>query len=338
MILVTGGAGYIGSHTCVALLDAGYDITVVDNFANSNPKAIERIKSITGKDFPFYQIDVCDYDALDRVFFLHNIDVVIHFAGLKAVGESVAKPLMYYEQNLTSTIALLHVMQRHDTKHLIFSSSATVYHADNAMPLTEDSRLGCINPYGWTKLFNEQIITDTIKAQKNASAVLLRYFNPIGAHPSGNIGEDPLGIPNNLFPYITQTAVGKLNSLPVYGNDYDTPDGTGIRDYIHVMDLAEGHVAAVKYVKKHKGTHAFNLGTGEGTSVMEMIHAFEAVSGVKIKYHIVARRPGDLPIGYADPSHAEKELRWKAQKTLQESCADSWRWQSKNPNGYQSES
>ena len=325
MILVTGGAGYIGSHTCVELLKNGYEVIVADNFSNSNPGVIERVKKITGKDFLFYEMDVCDETALDRLCKAHPIDCVIHFAGLKAVGESVAKPVSYYSNNICSTLALLKAMEKHGIKQIIFSSSATVYSGENKMPLTEDSARGCINPYGWTKFMCEQIISDTVTANEGWSAILLRYFNPIGAHESGIIGEDPSGIPNNLMPYIAQVATGKLKQLSVYGADYDTADGTGVRDYIHVCDLAAGHVAAIKH--KEKGTHVFNLGTGQGTSVLEMIHNFENVNGIKVPYKIADRRPGDLAVCYADPSKAEKVLGWRAEKTLEEACADSWRWE-----------
>ena len=334
MILVTGGAGYIGSHTCIELLKNGYHIVVVDNFANSNPEAVKRVKEISGKDFPFYELDVCDAVALDEVCSKHRFNCVIHFAGLKAVGESVAIPLAYYENNVGSTITLLETMTKHDIPHIIFSSSATVYTEGSPMPLTEDATLGCTNPYGWTKFMCEQIIRDTVAARENWSAVLLRYFNPIGAHESGRIGEDPSGIPNNLLPYIAQTAVGKRQELSVYGNDYDTADGTGVRDYIHVTDLATGHVAAVKYSLETEGTHAINLGTGHGTSVLEMVHAFERVNGVKVPYRMVDRRPGDIATCYADPVKAEKLLGWKTKKTLDEALADTWRWQKNNPGGY----
>jgi len=334
MILVTGGAGYIGSHTCVELLKNGYDIVVADNFSNSQPEAIERVKKIAGKDFDFHQIDVCDEDALDKVCSKYQPECVIHFAGLKAVGESVSLPLSYYENNVVSTIKLLKVMKKHDIKHIIFSSSATVYSANNTMPLTEDSNLGCSNPYGWTKYMCEQIITDAMFAAKNGSAVLLRYFNPIGAHESGLIGEDPLGIPNNLLPFLAQTAVGKHKELLVYGNDYDTVDGTGVRDYIHVSDLAAGHVAAIKYCQSVNGTHAINLGSGQGISVLQMVNTFEKVNNIKVPYRIAERRPGDLATCYADPSKAARLLHWRTEKTLEEALIDTWRWQTGNPNGY----
>jgi UDP-glucose 4-epimerase len=335
MVLVTGGAGYIGSHTCVELLKRGYEIVVVDNLSNSHPKAIERMKTISGRDFSFYQLDVCNANDLDTCFSTHPIDCVIHFAGLKAVGESVAVPISYYENNLMSTLVLLKAMIKHKVRNFIFSSSATVYSADNTMPLKEDANLGdCACPYGWTKYMNEQIITDAVAAEKDMSAVLLRYFNPIGAHESGFIGEDPTGIPNNLLPFIAQTAVGKHKEVLIYGNDYDTPDGTGIRDYIHVNDLATGHIAAIDYCKKSRGTNAFNLGSGLGVSVLEMVNTFEQVNGVKIPYRFVTRRPGDLPVGYADPSKAAEILNWRTEKTLEQGLSDTWRWQSNNPDGY----
>jgi len=335
MILVTGGAGYIGSHTCVELLKNGYEIAVVDNFVNSHPKAVDRVKEISGKEFTFYNADVCDESAMETIFAAHDFDCVIHFAGLKAVGESVAKPLMYYENNIGSTVVLLKVMDKYDVRRIIFSSSATVYSGVNPMPLTEDSVLGCINPYGWTKYMCEQIISDYTVAQPKASAVLLRYFNPIGAHESGLIGENPTGIPNNLLPFISQTAAGKRAELAVHGNDYDTVDGTGVRDYIHVIDLAAGHVAAIKYCGKNTGARAANLGTGKGASVLEMVNTFEKVNNVKVPYRIGPRRPGDLATCYADPAEAEKTLKWRTHKSLEEACADIWRWQSNNPHGYE---
>jgi len=333
MILVTGGAGYIGTHTCVELLKNGFDIVVVDNLSNSHKKALDRVKEISGKDFPFYQLDVCDETALDKVFATYKPDTVIHFAGKKAVGESVAKPLEYYANNLGSTITLLECMKKHGARSIIFSSSATVYNANNTMPLTENSTTGgCTNPYGWTKYMCEQIITDAVRANENMSAVLLRYFNPVGAHESGLIGEDPQGIPNNLMPYVSQVAVGKLSELSVNGDDYDTVDGTGVRDYIHIVDLAKGHVAAAKYAAK--GTAIFNLGTGKGTSVLQMVHAFQSVNNINVPYRITARRPGDIATCYADSSHAEKELNWRTEKNIEEMCADLWRWQSNNPKGF----
>jgi len=333
-IFVTGGAGYIGSHTCLELLKNNYEIVVADNFVNSQPEAITRVKEIAGKDFPFYELDICDEAALDKVCGIHKPDCVIHFAGLKAVGESVAMPMMYYENNIGSTMKLLKAMEKHDIHHIIFSSSATVYSGKNTMPLTEDSELGCINPYGWTKFMCEQIISDAVLANNNWSAVLLRYFNPIGAHESGLIGEDPSGIPNNLLPLLSQTAAGKHKELPICGNDYDTVDGTGVRDYLHVVDLAAGHVAAIKYCTSTKGAYPFNLGTGRGTSVLEMVSTFEKVNNVCIPQRIVERRPGDQAESYADPSKAEKLLEWRAVKTLEEACIDLWRWQTNNPNGY----
>ncbi|MCL2204463.1 MAG: UDP-glucose 4-epimerase GalE [Defluviitaleaceae bacterium] len=334
MVLVTGGAGYIGSHTCVELLNNGYQIAVIDNLSNSHPQAIDRVKEITGRDFPFHEGDVCDEAALDEICKAYPFDCVIHFAGLKAVGESVDLPLAYYKNNIGSTVKLLEAMGKYKINNFIFSSSATVYSGENTMPLTESSVRGCINPYGWTKFMNEQIIRDTATARAGMSAVLLRYFNPIGAHESGQIGENPSGVPNNLMPFISQTVAGKYAELSVYGNDYDTPDGTCIRDYIHVTDLAAGHVAAIRFCQSHKGTRAFNLGTGQGTSVLEMVHTFERVNGVKVPYRIAPRRPGDFPVSYADPSQAEETLHWRAEKTLEQACADTWRWQKKNPNGY----
>ena len=334
-VLLCGGAGYIGSHTAVELLENGYDVVVVDDLSNSCEESLERVKIITGKDhIPFYQADVCDKAALDKIFDENKIDAVIHFAGKKAVGESVAKPLDYYRINLNATLSLCESMLAHDVKNIIFSSSATVYSGDNSMPLTEDSHLGCSNPYGWTKLMNEEILQDIARANPGFSVVLLRYFNPVGAHPSGLIGEDPQGIPNNLMPFIAQTAVGKREVISVFGNDYDTPDGTGVRDYLHVVDLAAGHVAALKYVLDHEGTAIFNLGTGQGYSVLEMIKAFSKACGKDLPYKIVDRRPGDLATVYADPAKAREVLGWTAEKTLEDMCADSWNWQSKNPNGY----
>jgi len=335
-IFLTGGAGYIGSHTVVELISQGYDVIVADNLSNSKPEAIRRLKEITGKDFPFYEMDVRDSNKLDEVFVKHNIDVVIHFAGFKAVGESVAKPLDYYENNLNSTIALCEAMKKHNVSKIIFSSSATVYSGNNEMPLTENSNIGnCACPYGWTKFMNEQILTDTVNANDGWSLVLLRYFNPIGAHESGRIGEDPNGIPNNLLPYISQTAIGKFPYLTVHGDDYNTPDGTCIRDYIHVVDLAKGHTAALKYIQNNNGVSVFNLGTGKGVSVFEFVTAFEEATGIKINKKIGPRRSGDLPYAYASTEKAKKELGWEAVKSLTEACADSWRWQKNNPNGFE---
>lgn len=334
-ILVTGGMGYIGSHTCVELLKLGMDVVIVDNLANSNPEVHNRIETITGKRPVFYQLDVCDEAALSKVFDTHSIDCVIHFAGMKAVGESVTIPERYYANNLGSTLTLCRVMAKHRVKKIIFSSSATVYAGDNAMPLRETSKTGnCTNPYGWTKYMGEQILRDIAFADKEWSVVLLRYFNPIGAHESGLIGEDPKGIPNNLFPYISQVAVGRREFLSVFGNDYDTPDGTGVRDYIHVVDLAKGHVAAIDYANAHTGTEVFNLGTGTGYSVLDMVKAFERVNGIAVPYKIAPRRPGDLATCYADPAKSCQELKWKAEKTLDDMCRDTWNWQKNNPNGY----
>ena len=334
-ILVTGGMGYIGSHTCVELFNMGMDVVIVDNLANSNPEVLNRIETITGKRPTFYELDVCDEDALKCVFEDHSIDCVIHFAGMKAVGESVAIPEKYYANNLGSTLTLCRVMAEHNVKKIIFSSSATVYSGDNSMPLRETSKTGnCTNPYGWTKYMGEQILRDIAFADKEWSVVLLRYFNPIGAHESGLIGEDPKGIPNNLFPYISQVAVGRREYLSVFGNDYDTPDGTGVRDYIHVVDLAKGHVAAIRYAESHTGTEVFNLGTGTGYSVLDMVKAFEKVNGVPVPYQIAPRRPGDLATCYADPEKSFRELGWKTEKTLEDMCRDTWNWQKNNPNGY----
>ena len=334
-ILVTGGMGYIGSHTCVELLNRGEDVVIVDNLVNSNPEALNRVEVITGKRPAFYELDVRDEEKLSAVFEAHKIDAVIHFAGLKAVGESVAKPMLYYDNNLNSTITLCRVMERYGVKRLIFSSSATVYSGDNEMPLTEDSKTGnCTNPYGWTKYFGEQILRDLAKADSAWSVVLLRYFNPVGAHESGTIGEDPKDIPNNLMPYISQVAVGRLDHLSVFGDDYPTPDGTGVRDYIHVVDLARGHVAAIDYLMDHTGAEVFNLGTGTGYSVLDMVHAFETANGVSVPYEITPRRPGDLPTCYADPKKSAEVLGWKAEHSLEDMCRDSFHWQSKNPKGY----
>ena len=334
-ILVTGGAGYIGSHTCVELLNLGYGVVVVDNLCNANPESLNRVKELTGKEITFYEGDVRDEELLTKIFATHKIDCVIHFAGLKAVGESVAKPWEYYYNNLNSTLVLTKVMKAAGKKHLIFSSSATVYSGDNEMPLREDSKTGgCTNPYGWTKYMTEQILSGIAYADPEWSVCLLRYFNPIGAHASGRIGEDPRGVPNNLMPYITQVAVGRREKLSVFGNDYDTPDGTGVRDYIHVVDLAKGHVAAVKYTEENKGCEVFNLGTGAGYSVLDMVHTFRDVNQVAVPYQIVDRRPGDLAVCYADPAKSAEKLGWKAEKTLADMCRDSWRWQSGNPKGY----
>ena len=334
-ILVTGGAGYIGSHTCLELLESGHGVIVIDNLCNSNPKSLQRVQELTGKSLTFYEGDVRDEALLTDIFTKHTIDCVIHFAGLKAVGESVAKPWEYYDNNLNSTLVLTKVMKKTGCKRLIFSSSATVYSGDNEMPLRETSRTGgCTNPYGWTKYMTEQILQGIAHAEEDWSIVLLRYFNPIGAHPSGRIGEDPRGIPNNLMPYITQVAVGRREFLSVYGNDYNTHDGTGVRDYIHVVDLSRGHVAAVKYAMEHIGCEVFNLGTGTGYSVLDMVNTFREVNGMELPYKIVDRRPGDLDSTYADPAKSESVLGWKAEHTLADMCRDSWRWQSANPKGY----
>jgi UDP-glucose 4-epimerase len=335
-ILVTGGAGYIGSHTCVELLSVGYDIVVVDSFCNSKPEALKRVSEITGKEFPVYHIDLLQKDKLETVFSRHPIEAVIHFAGLKAVGESVAIPLRYYHNNITATLVLCEVMQKYGLKKMVFSSSAAVYGTPERVPISEDFPLQATNPYGRTKLMIEEILRDLYVSDNEWSIALLRYFNPIGAHPSGRIGEDPNGIPNNLMPYITQVAVGKLKELRVFGNDYPTVDGTGVRDYIHVVDLAIGHVKALEKVMNTTGVEAYNLGTGRGYSVLELVSAFEKVTGIKIPYKIVDRRPGDVAICYADPTKAKEELGWVATRGIEEMCRDAWRWQSNNPNGYES--
>ena len=335
-ILVTGGAGYIGSHTCVELLQREHQVVVIDNLCNSNRESLRRVAEITGKQVTFYEGDVRDAALLEKIFAENTIDCVIHFAGLKAVGESVAQPWRYYDNNLNSTLVLTKAMEKAGVKKLIFSSSATVYTADNEMPLKEDSRTGgCTNPYGWTKYMTEQILMGLSQADKEWSICLLRYFNPIGAHESGRIGEDPRGIPNNLMTFITQVAVGRREKLNVFGDDYDTPDGTGVRDYIHVVDLAKGHVAAVNYVKKTAGCEVFNLGTGVGYSVLDMVHTFIDVNRVPVPYEIAPRRPGDIATCYADPKKSETVLGWRAEKNLEDMCRDSWNWQSKNPQGYE---
>lgn len=334
-ILVTGGAGYIGSHTCIELIQAGYDVVVIDNLCNSSRKSLERVEQITGKKVPFYQVDILDRSGMNEVFGKEKIDSVIHFAGLKAVGESVAKPLEYYHNNITGTLLLCDVMRAHHVKNIIFSSSATVYGDPAFVPITEDCPKGKItNPYGQTKSMLEQILTDLNRSDPEWNVVLLRYFNPIGAHESGLIGEDPKGIPNNLLPYIAQVAVGKLACLGVFGDDYDTPDGTGVRDYIHVVDLARGHVKALKKIADHSGVSIYNLGTGKGYSVLDVLRAYEKACGKKIPYEIKARRPGDIAACYADPSKAKAELGWEAEYDIERMCADSWRWQSNNPDGY----
>lgn len=333
-ILLTGGAGYIGSHTCIELINAGYDPVIADNFLNSKPEVINRIEEITGKRVPVYELDVADFDKMDKLFCEQSFDAVIHFAGLKAVGESVQIPVSYYRNNLDSTLTLLEVMAKHSVNKIVFSSSATVYGVPKTVPLTETMPTGCTNPYGWTKYMIEQILTDAANADPKLSVVLLRYFNPIGAHKSGRIGEDPRGIPNNLIPYITQVAAGKLPYLNVFGNDYPTHDGTGVRDYIHVTDLARGHVCAIDYADKNTGTEIFNLGTGVGYSVLDIVNTFERVNNIKIPFEIKPRRPGDVAQCYANAEKAQKKMNWKAEKTLDDMCRDSWNWQKNNPNGY----
>lgn len=334
-ILLTGGAGYIGSHTAIELINLGHEVVIVDNLANSSEKVLDRIEQIIGKKPKFYKADCCDKEAMEKLFSENELDAVIHFAGLKAVGESCRMPIEYYKNNIDSTLVLLEVMRAHGVKNIIFSSSATVYGAPDVVPIKETAVVGrCTNPYGWTKYMNEVILTDATKADPELSVVLLRYFNPVGAHISGLIGESPNGIPNNLMPYISQVAVGKLAQLSVYGNDYDTHDGTGVRDYIHVVDLAKGHACAVDYVVNHKGTEVFNLGTGVGYSVLDMVKAFEDANGVKVPYRITDRRPGDIAECYADSTKAKELMGWTAEKTLVDMCGDSWRWQKNNPNGY----
>ncbi len=333
-ILLTGGAGYIGSHTAVELIERGDNVIIVDDLSNSKAECLNRVEKITGVKPKFYQYDVADKALLTKVFDENKIDSVVHFAGFKAVGESVAKPLMYYRNNLNTTLTLLEVMHEHNVNSIIFSSSATVYGVPERVPLTEDMKTSCTNPYGWTKLFIEQILKDASHADPELSVVLLRYFNPIGAHESGLIGEDPEGIPNNLMPYIAQVAVGKLDHLNIFGNDYPTHDGTGVRDYIHVVDLAKGHAAAIDYSAKNKGVEIANLGTGIGYSVLDIVKAFEKANGVKVPYVIAPRRAGDVAECYADPKKALADFGWKAEKTLEDMCRDSWRWQSNNPSGY----
>ncbi len=332
-ILVTGGAGYIGSHTCVELLNIGEEIVIVDNFLNSKPEALERIKKITGKDFKFYEVDLLDKENLTKVFEENEIDSVIHFAGLKAVGESVREPLRYYHNNITGTLILCEVMASHNVKKIVFSSSATVYGSPKTVPIKEDFELHTTNPYGSTKLMIEDIMRDLYVSDNEWSVALLRYFNPIGAHSSGLIGEDPNGIPNNLMPYIAQVAIGKLPILSVYGNDYPTVDGTGVRDYIHVVDLAIGHLKAVNKIRKDNGVHTYNLGTGTGYSVLQVVNAFEKASGKKVNYKIVDRRPGDIAACYADASKAKNELNWVAERGIEQMCADSWNFTKNNPQG-----
>ena len=336
-ILVTGGAGYIGSHTVVELQNAGYDVVVLDNLSNASEKSLERVSKITGKPVKFYKADILDRDALNEIFDKEDIDSCIHFAGLKAVGESVAKPWEYYENNIAGTLTLVDVMRKHNVKNIIFSSSATVYGDPAFVPITEECPKGqCTNPYGQTKSMLEQILTDMQKADPEWNVILLRYFNPVGAHESGLIGEDPEGIPNNLTPYITQVAIGKLKEVGVFGNDYDTPDGTGVRDYIHVMDLAEGHVKALKKFEDKRAVYIYNLGTGHGYSVLDVIHAFSKAVGKEIPYVIKPRRAGDIATCYSDATKAKVELGWEAKRNLDDMCRDAWNWQSKNPNGYRS--
>lgn len=333
-ILVTGGAGYIGSHTCVKLLEAGHDIVVIDNLSNSSREAVLRVGKLTGREFPFYCEDLRDREALERIFRAHPISGVVHFAGYKAVGESVAEPLKYYENNLFSTISLLNAMREHGVRKLVFSSSATVYGNPETVPIGEDHPLSATNPYGRTKLMIENILRDLYASNPAWNIALLRYFNPIGAHPSGDIGEDPNGIPNNLVPYIAQVAIGKLDKVRVFGGDYPTADGTGVRDYVHVDDLAEGHLAALNKLDQNCGLQVYNLGTGKGYSVLEVIDAFSKAVGRAIPYEITERRPGDIAACYADPEKARLELSWSAKRDLQEMCRDSWNWQQKNPKGY----
>lgn len=333
-VLVTGGAGYIGSHTSIELINAGHDIVIMDNLYNSKREAVRRIEEITGRSVTFYKLDMLDYAGMEQLFKAHPFDAVIHFAALKAVGESVQIPLQYFKNNIVGTINLLELMDRFQTKNMVFSSSATVYGDPQTVPIKEDAPRYAVNPYGRTKLFIEDMLYDLHRADPAWNAILLRYFNPIGAHPSGRIGEDPNGIPNNLVPYIAQVAVGKLPYLNIFGNDYPTPDGTCIRDYIHVVDLAIGHVKALEKLQSNPGVVAYNLGTGSGSSVFEVLRAFERACGKTIPYRIAPRRPGDAVICYADPSLAERELNWKATRTLDEMCADVWRWQSNNPDGF----
>jgi UDP-glucose 4-epimerase len=336
-VLVAGGCGYIGSHTCVEFLNKGFDVVVADNLCNSSAVALERVEELTGKHVPFYPVDVRDREALRPIFSAHSIDCVIQFAGLKAVGESVQKPLEYYDNNLNATLSLCAVMKEFGVKRMIFSSSATVYGEENPIPYLETMPTGeCTNPYGWTKVMSEKILQSVAHTDPEWSVVLLRYFNPIGAHPSGRMGEDPEGIPNNLMPYITQVAVGKREQLSIFGNDYPTPDGTCIRDYIHVVDLARGHVAAMEYAMGHTGTEIFNLGTGNGVSVSQLVDAFERVNDLKVPHVFAARRAGDLPAFYANADKAKQVLGWSAEYTIDDMCRDSWNWQKNNPNGYRS--
>jgi len=333
-VLITGGAGYIGSHTCVELLQAGYEIIVLDNYRNSHPESLKRVGQITGRDFKVYRGDLMDEKTIEQVFIENNIEAVIHFAGLKAVGESVQIPLTYYECNINGTIKLCNVMKKHNVKNLVFSSSATVYGVPERIPISEDAALRAQSPYGRTKQMIEEILHDLYVSDQDWSIALLRYFNPIGAHESGLIGEAPNGIPNNLMPYITQVAIGKLKVLNIFGNNYPTKDGTGVRDYIHVVDLAKGHLKALEKVSSATGVEAYNLGTGKGYSVLEIVEAFEKAANIKIPYRIVEPRKGDIAVCYSDPSKARQELGWTAEKEIEEMCMDSWRWQSQNPIGY----
>ena len=333
-ILVTGGAGFIGSHTAVELLNIGKEVVIADNFCNSKPVVLDRIREITGKDFKFYNVDLLDYEATNAVFEENSIDAVIHFAGLKAVGESVSIPIRYYHNNITGTLNLLDIMSKHNAKRIVFSSSATVYGDPHTVPIKEDFPLSCTNPYGRTKLMIEEILRDLYVSDKEWNIAILRYFNPVGAHESGLIGEDPNGIPNNLMPYISQVAVGKLPCLSVFGDDYNTHDGTGVRDYIHVVDLSNGHIKALEKIANPVGVVTYNLGTGTGYSVLDMVKAFSKACGRDVNYKIAPRRPGDIGACFADPEKAERELGFKAEKTLDDMCADSWRWQTQNPNGY----
>ena len=334
-VLVTGGAGYIGSHTCVELLLAGYEVIVVDSLINSREESVRRIEEISGRKLEFHKVDLLDKSGLDRVFQQAKVDAVIHFAGLKAVGESVSIPLQYYNNNISGSLVLFEVMAQHGVRNLVFSSSATVYGDPASLPITEDFPIKSSNPYGWCKVMIEQILQDLYLADPSLNIALLRYFNPVGAHPTGRIGEDPKGVPNNLVPYISQVAVGKFPELKIFGNDYPTPDGTGVSDYIHIMDLASGHIKALEKLAANPGLVIYNLGTGKGYSVLEMVNAFAEASGKKIPYKIVERRPGDIASCYADPSKAEKDLFWKASRDIKAMCADTWRWQTKNPNGYE---
>lgn len=335
-VLVTGGTGYIGSHTCLELLEKGWDVVAVDNLSNSSPESLRRVSELTGRPLPFFPLDLRDENALDQLFGQYGFDGVIHFAGLKAVGESVSRPLEYYGNNLQSTVSLCRAMVRAGVGRILFSSSATVYAPGSPLPLGEDAPTGgCASPYGWTKWMSEQILRDTAAAHPGWSVALLRYFNPVGAHPSGRIGEDPRGVPNNLMPYIAQTAAGRRECLTIFGGDYDTPDGTCVRDYLHVVDLAQGHVAAMEYLLAHTGTEVFNLGTGRGYSVREMVDTFQRVNGVAVPWRMGPRRPGDLAALYADPSKSRRLLGWEAVRTLEDMCRDSWNWQRQNPRGYE---